>query len=197
MRTHASRPAPFARPPPGYGPRRGISNFNLVVGGCVRCAVPRCTSCSWNATKCDSCVNGYSLVNNTCVKVKVSGTGACSHCPPFQSKQASGPHLRPDQHGQPMRASGTLLVCSRSLQCPSGCGFCTSPLRCGLNGCLSGHFDDRKGGCVLCIVPNCSVCYNKTICYSCNDGFVAVNGTCVAVSIAAAPQLKQQRLCFW
>ncbi len=147
---------------------------------CIMCsdAMPDCGECM-NATVCLSCVDGYALVNNTCIV-------ACPY----------GYYADP--------TNGTCLNCSDAI---SDCDFCTNSTTCLVCGddytlmdgtcflsegmaCAPGsYFDLNASSCLNCsaVLQGCTQCTNASFCLVCDVGYYEMQGQCFTDQSVTCP----------
>ena len=171
-----------------------------VVGGedptVLKCSfcnpLGRCKKCA-NSHQCQTCEEGFFLVNGVCQQCNVRGfatfideennkTVCKSPCP-----------------------TGTYHIKNSCLKCMEGCDVCENSSTC--IRCRQGFFFNKNGVCDPCdrlgmfrspdnsgfgfcgICPsNCAVCLNETVCISCRESFFlnVVSGEC---ELCAGPGL--------
>ncbi|KAL4447397.1 hypothetical protein ABPG75_004616 [Micractinium tetrahymenae] len=135
----------------GYGPKLGLDQNFAVLGGCVRCAVPRCAKCSLDKyTTCDACVSGYTTVKGKCVECPRHCL-SCSNNGP-SACDAPGPLCPGCEPGFGPNGKGGCVPCA-DLNCQS----CSDNSKI-CEACDAG-FTIINGTCAACKPKNCQRCF--------------------------------------
>lgn len=178
------------------------SGFTAISGKCVPCN-PNCAQCSGSTSTCTSCLSGFTIdattqrcVSNTqcpygqesangiCTKICDNGfffyEGICIYGACFSGYTDNG-------FGGCTRTGGSPV-----LSCPAG--------RFQLNGncvssCGNGFFPDNLSQKCLACSANCVSCFSATFCVTCQSGFQASNGGCVATTSCSSGQLQFGNRC--
>lgn len=147
----------------GYGPKQGMNKTTRwVLGGCVRCADPRCTLCDGKSTTCTTCRDGFAAQSGKCVACPKNcrscrSPSSCLSCEPGYARDAKG-------------------ACAKCTD--PNCEFC-SPNVATCVSCNIG-FNAINGTCVACKRRNCKYCLGDVMkCSVCQPGWgLGETGAC-------------------
>lgn len=206
--------------PTGANPRNGVcvctsgivsngncvascqSGFTAINGRCVACS-SNCAQCSGSTTACTSCLSGFQIDASTqrCVSVTQCPygqdfqNGVCSNicdngffffenmciyggCFSGYAANAFGGCIRTGAAPTLACSAGQFLLNGR---CVSNCG--------------NGFFPDNLSQRCLACSANCVACFSASFCVTCQTGFQATNGACVATTSCPSNQFQYGSRC--
>jgi hypothetical protein len=178
------------------------NGYTALNGNCVACN-SNCAQCSGNINTCTSCLTGFTIdattkrcVSNTqCPYGQESDSGVCTNicdsgffyyegiciyggCFSGYADNGFGGCTRTSAAPTLTCAAGQFLL---NGSCVSNCG--------------NGYFPDNLSQKCLTCAANCVACFSASYCVTCQSGFQASNGACVATTACASNQLQYGSAC--